>query len=189
MVFGSYCSALVCVCGLKDDSRAVLERWRGKLEAKGISLVICGHSSKQPRGGWFLVSLETLTWCYITWWSLKQCGHSAYHTDTLKHWHSPQSVFSQSDTQRTRQSVRAVASTCASRMRWVNMWNHADVLYDIRKGKNIVNMNTIESGGKIATDDLIFYLPPYVETDFKVTFNLVVVGLGDWSIISISSSF
>lgn len=33
-----------------DDSRDVVESWREKLEAKGISLVISGHSSAQPSG-------------------------------------------------------------------------------------------------------------------------------------------
>ncbi|XP_075896097.1 queuosine-tRNA galactosyltransferase [Nelusetta ayraudi] len=33
-----------------DDSRNVVEGWREKLEAKGISLVMSGHSSAQPRG-------------------------------------------------------------------------------------------------------------------------------------------
>ncbi|XP_029950777.1 UDP-GlcNAc:betaGal beta-1,3-N-acetylglucosaminyltransferase-like protein 1 isoform X2 [Salarias fasciatus] len=33
-----------------DDSREVLERWREKLEARGVSLLISGHSSAQPKG-------------------------------------------------------------------------------------------------------------------------------------------
>ncbi|XP_049576335.1 queuosine-tRNA galactosyltransferase isoform X1 [Syngnathus scovelli] len=33
-----------------DDSRKVMEAWKGKLEARGISVVISGHNSDQPRG-------------------------------------------------------------------------------------------------------------------------------------------
>ncbi|XP_060905621.1 UDP-GlcNAc:betaGal beta-1,3-N-acetylglucosaminyltransferase-like protein 1 isoform X1 [Labrus mixtus] len=33
-----------------DDSRKVVEGWRERLEARSISLVICGHDSAQPRG-------------------------------------------------------------------------------------------------------------------------------------------
>ncbi|XP_078138786.1 queuosine-tRNA galactosyltransferase isoform X3 [Centroberyx gerrardi] len=33
-----------------DDSRAVVERWRERLEARGISVVICGHNAAHPKG-------------------------------------------------------------------------------------------------------------------------------------------
>ncbi|XP_068585198.1 queuosine-tRNA galactosyltransferase [Cebidichthys violaceus] len=33
-----------------DDSRTVVEGWRGRLEARGISVVISGHNSAHPRG-------------------------------------------------------------------------------------------------------------------------------------------
>ncbi|XP_032398052.1 queuosine-tRNA galactosyltransferase [Etheostoma spectabile] len=33
-----------------DDSRNVVERWRERLEARGISVVVSGHSAAQPRG-------------------------------------------------------------------------------------------------------------------------------------------
>ncbi|XP_053192169.1 UDP-GlcNAc:betaGal beta-1,3-N-acetylglucosaminyltransferase-like protein 1 [Scomber japonicus] len=33
-----------------DDSRKVVEGWRDRLEARGISMVISGHNSAQPRG-------------------------------------------------------------------------------------------------------------------------------------------
>ncbi|KAG7270767.1 hypothetical protein CRUP_019407 [Coryphaenoides rupestris] len=33
-----------------DDSRAVVESWKEKFEAKGVSMVISGHHSAQPRG-------------------------------------------------------------------------------------------------------------------------------------------
>ncbi len=41
----------VCLCVLQDDSRKVVEGWRERLEARGISVVISGHNSAQPRGG------------------------------------------------------------------------------------------------------------------------------------------
>lgn len=33
-----------------DDSRAVVESWRERLEKRGVSMVISGHNSAQPRG-------------------------------------------------------------------------------------------------------------------------------------------
>lgn len=39
------------VFSLQDDSMAVVEGWRERLEARGISLVTSGHKSAQPRGG------------------------------------------------------------------------------------------------------------------------------------------
>ena len=39
------------VCSPQDDSMAVVEGWRDKLEARGILLVMSGHNSAQPRGG------------------------------------------------------------------------------------------------------------------------------------------
>ena len=41
----------MCAPNLKDASRAVLESWKEKFEAKAVSMVISGHHSAQPRGG------------------------------------------------------------------------------------------------------------------------------------------
>ncbi|XP_036051237.1 uncharacterized protein LOC118588808 [Onychomys torridus] len=35
----------------KDKSRIIIEKWKGKLEDSGISVVIGGHDSPSPRGG------------------------------------------------------------------------------------------------------------------------------------------
>lgn len=35
----------------QDDSREVLEGWREELQARGVAVVISGHSFPQPRGG------------------------------------------------------------------------------------------------------------------------------------------
>lgn len=35
----------------KDKSRAIIEKWKVKLEDSGISVVIGGHDSPSPRGG------------------------------------------------------------------------------------------------------------------------------------------
>uniref|UniRef100_A0A4W5K8J5 Glycosyltransferase 2-like domain-containing protein n=1 Tax=Hucho hucho TaxID=62062 RepID=A0A4W5K8J5_9TELE len=34
-----------------DGSRAIVEGWRERLERRGVSMVISGHDSAQPRGG------------------------------------------------------------------------------------------------------------------------------------------
>lgn len=44
-----YLSLFLCV--FKDDSRKMVEGWREMLEVRGISLIISGHNSAQPKGG------------------------------------------------------------------------------------------------------------------------------------------
>jgi hypothetical protein len=49
-----HCELHTCVYGLcvcQDGSRAIVEGWRERLERRGVSMVISGHDSAQPRGG------------------------------------------------------------------------------------------------------------------------------------------
>lgn len=39
----------------QDDSRALVEGWRERLEGRGISVVMSGHKSAHPRGGEYIL--------------------------------------------------------------------------------------------------------------------------------------
>jgi hypothetical protein len=68
---------------LQDKSRAIIEKWKVKLEDSGISVVIGGHDSPSPRGGnilncnygflatyklkWFRIAT---IWRKVSWWKI-----------------------------------------------------------------------------------------------------------------------
>uniref|UniRef100_A0A3Q2ZH74 UDP-GlcNAc:betaGal beta-1,3-N-acetylglucosaminyltransferase-like 1 n=1 Tax=Kryptolebias marmoratus TaxID=37003 RepID=A0A3Q2ZH74_KRYMA len=142
-----------------DDSRKVLEGWREKLQARGITVVISGHSSPQPRGVGYAKN-KAVT---------QSCGQYLCFQDAVGVFY-----FMQLKLQKQSKSTRACRLPEGSTeryTRWINSLTRDQLVTQVytSHGPTVVmptwfcsrrlflNVGPFDEGGKGLPEDLLFF--------------------------------